>query len=330
MAVSGTVSTTTFNTRKVIDTAFRMCRVMAQNITSEMQDYARDALYLRLSALANPKPPSWCIERIILPLYANQPIVTLPVGTVEVLNVNYRTLQELTGTTVSSSTTYTVDFTNDDSDSAQVTTVGMKWSGASVTVTFQTSPDNATWTTVGTQTTAAVAGEWTWTDIEAPAAATYFRITSTDPMLTSEVYLGSLPSEIPLGPLNRDTYSAQSNKVFVGRPSTFWFQRAMPLPQLNLWPAPNDAAELGQLVIFRHIHVMDIGTLVQSLNVPQRWLDAITLDLAARVALETPSVDPNLIALLDAKAQAALRDAWDGDNDGSPTFYAPRIGCYTR
>lgn len=330
MAVSGTVSTTTFNTRKVIDTAFRMCRVMAQNITSEMQEYARDALYMRLSALANPKPPSWCIEKIILPMYANQPVVTLPVGTVEVLNVNYRSLQELIGSTVSLATSYTVDFTNADVDSAQVTSVGVKWTGTAVALTFQTSDDGTTWTTVGTQTTAAVTGEWTWTDIEAPAAKTYFRITSVDPMLTSDVFLGNSPSEIPLGPLNRDTYSAQSNKVFAGRPSTYWFQRSLPLAKLNLWPAPNTAAEQAQMVIWRHIHIMDVGTLVQSLNVPQRWIDAITLDLAARLALETPSVDPSLIPALGALAQASMREAWDADNDGSPTFYQPMIGCYTK
>lgn len=330
MAVSGTVSTTTFNTRKVIDTAFRMCRLMAQNITSEMQEYARDALYMQLSSMANPKPPSWCIEKIILPMYANQPVITLPIGTVEVLNVNYRTLQELTGVTVSTSTAYTVDFTNDNNELAQVSTVGIKWTGAAVALTFQTSPDNVTWTTVGTQTTTAAAGEWTWTDIEAPAGTTFFRITSVAPMLTSDVYLGTMPSEIPLGSLNRDTYAAQSNKVFAGRPSTFWFQRSLPLPKLNLWPAPNDASEACQMVIFRHVHVMDVGTLAQSLSVPQRWLDAITLNLAARLALTTPSVDAGLIPALDLKAQAAMQAAWDGDNDGSPTFFQPRIGCYTQ
>jgi len=326
MAVSGTVSTTTFNTRKVIDTAFRMCRLMAQSITSEMQDYARDALYLRLSDLANPKPPSWCIEKIILPMYENQPIITLPIGTVEVLNVNYRNLQEVSGTTTSSSTDYTVYF-----DSAtQVATVGVLWSGTSVSLTFQVSSDLVTWTTVGTQETSVSAGEWTWTDISAPMAYPYFRITSTDPQLITQVYLGNMPQEIPLGPLNRDTYSAQSNKIFAGRPATYWFQRTMPLPVLNLWPAPNPAATVAQLVIWRHVHIMDVGTLAQSINVPQRWLDAITLDLAARLALETPAVDAQVLPMLEAKAQAALREAWDGDNDGSPTFYQPRIGCYTK
>ena len=38
MAMSGTISTTKFNTNAVIDHAFRRCRVSAQRITAEMQD----------------------------------------------------------------------------------------------------------------------------------------------------------------------------------------------------------------------------------------------------------------------------------------------------
>lgn len=97
MAFSGNVSLATFNALKVVDTAFRRCRLPAQQITAEMVSYALESLYLQLSELANIKTPSWCIEKIILPMYENQPIVELPLGTVSVLNANYRSLQEVTG-----------------------------------------------------------------------------------------------------------------------------------------------------------------------------------------------------------------------------------------
>lgn len=88
MAFSGTISTTTFNTNKVVDHAFRRCRISAQRVTAEMQDIALDLLYLSLSEMASVKTPSWCIEKLILPFYVGQPIVTLPLGTEEVLNAN--------------------------------------------------------------------------------------------------------------------------------------------------------------------------------------------------------------------------------------------------
>ncbi len=326
MATSGTISTTTFNTLKVVDQAFRRCRLNAEQISSEMQDYAKDVLYLQLSELANGKTPSWCIQKQIYPFYEGQPDITLDVGTVEVLNANYRTLQEVTGSTTTTSTSYTVDFTTD----TVVNTVGVKWSAAAVTITLQVSSDGSSWTTVGTQTTAAASGAWTWTDISGAVAYRYFRFTAGSAISYSEVFLGNTPSEIPMGSLNRDTYVAQSNKVFTGRPTTYWFQRDRSQPVFHTWPAPNSDAEHAQLIIWRHRHIMDVGTLQQEIEVPQRWLEAIIAGLAARVAAETPTVDINLISTLEQKYTVALQKAWDGDNDGSPTFFQPRIGVYTR
>lgn len=330
MSTSGTFSSTTFNTLRVIDTAFRRCRLPAQAITPEMQEYAKDALYLLLSDLANPRPPSWCIEKQIYPLYQGQPVVTLDIGTVEVLNANLRTMQELTGATVSLPNSYTVDFTGTDDGVGTVNSVGIKWSGTAVPITFETSVDGLTWATVGSQTTAASAGLWTWTDITPALAKQQFRITSVDPMLMTEVYLGTMPQEIPMGLLNRDSFVAQSNHAFQGRPLTYWFQRNIAQPQLNLWPVPNLAAEHQQLIVWRHRHIMDVGTLQQSLDIPQRWFEAICAGLASKVAAETPAVDINLIPKLEQTAAMALQKAWEGDSDGSPTQINPGIGCYTR
>jgi len=295
-----------------------------------MQSYALESLYLFLSELANIKTPSWCIERQIYPFYEGQPIVTLDIGTVEVLNANLRTLQEVTGTTVSLPTSYTVDFADNEGSQATINTVGIKWLGTAVSLTFQTSLDGLTWTTVGTQTTSASAGEWTWTDIVPATPRQFFRITSASTLLMTEVYLGTLPQEIPMGLLNRDTYVAQSNKVFEGRPLTYWFQRDLVRPVMNLWPSPNLAAEHQQLIVWRHRQIMDTQNLQQDVEIPQRWLEAIVNGLAARMAAETAIVDINLIPVLEQKASMSVQRAWDGDNDGSPTYINPGIGCYTK
>lgn len=333
MAVSGTISATTFNTLKVVDHAFRRCRLNAQAITSEMHDYAKDALYLFLSELASVKTPSWCVEKQIYPFYQGQPTVTLDKGTVEVLNANLRVMQELdpgAANTVITPTSYTVDFATLDGNTGTVNTVGVKWAGTSVSLTFETSDDNLTWTTVGTQSTSASAGVWTWTDVVPALSRRYFRISSTAPMLMSEVYLGTLPQEIPMGVLNRDTYVAQSNKVFQGLPLTYWYQRDRINPVMNLWPAPNVEAEHCQLIVWRHRHIMDVGTLAQEIEVPQRWMEAIISGLAARVALETPAVELQLIPMLENKAAVSLSAALAGDNSGAPTFFQPYIAPYTR
>lgn len=333
MAYSGSISGTAFNALKVVDHAFRRCRLPAQSIGSEMQSYALESLYLMLSDMANPRPPSWCIEKQLYPFYEGQYRVTLDIGTVSVLNANLRTMQELEpgldNTTVTS-TLYKVDFDSLDGSEGTVNTVGVKWAAAAVPLTFQVSDDDITWTTVGTQNKTASAGEWTWVDIVPATAHRYFRFTTTSPYLAEEVYLGTLPQEIPMGVLNKDTYVAQSNKVFTGRPLTYWFQRDLPQPVMNLWPAPNLAAEHQVLVVWRQRHIMDTENLRQDVEVPQRWLEAIVNGLAARVAAETPQVDAALMPLLEQRAAMSLQRAWDGDNDGSPTFINPGISAYTR
>lgn len=327
MAFSGTISTTTFNTNRVVDHAFRRCKITAQRVTAEMQDIALDLLYLALSEMASVKTPSWCIEKLVLPFYEGQPNVTLPLGTEEVLNANYRYLQQVTGSNTTTSTTYQVNF----SSATAVYSVGIKWSAAAVPLSFSVSTDGITWTVVGTQTTTAASGEITWTDITPAIAYQYFKITATSGTLSyTSVFLGNTPQEIPFGVLNRDSYVAQSNQIFEGRPTTFWFQRDINQPILHLWPAPNLASEQAQLVVWRHRQIMDVGTLQQELEIPQRWYNAIVDKLASLLAFEIDIVDVNLIPLLAAKSDASMMVAWQGDNDGSPTTIQPMIGYYTK
>ena len=335
MAYSGNVGVKTFNALKVVDHAFRRCRLPAQAITSEMQDYALDSLTFMLDELANIRTPAWCIEQQILPLYENNQIVTLPKGTIDVLNLNLNVLQELSGTVTATNTSYLVNFTTP----TIVNFIGIKWSAAAIPVTFQTSSDNVTWVTVGTSTSqdlstnaTAVAGNITWTQINGALARQYFRIISTDGASTisyTTITLGNMPQAIPLGVLNRDNYVNQSNLVFAGRPSSFYYQRDIPQPVVNLWPAPNAASEKYQLVLWRHRQIMDTDNLQQQIEIPNRWLEAIINGLAARVCAETVSADASLIPTLEAKAAMSVQRAWDGDNDGSPIQINPGIGVYT-
>ena len=325
MAYSGSIGNTTFNALKVIDHAYRRCRLPAQAITSEMQNYALDSLFMLLSDLANVRTPSWCIQKLILPMYENQPIIPLPAGTIDVLNLNYRQIQPVTGAYVATSTSYTVNFTT----STVVDTVGIKWSGASVPLTFQTSVDGTNWITVGSADDTSSAGEINWTDISGAIAYQYFRVTSTATISYSAITLGNLPQEIPLGLLNRDGYVNQSNKYFPGRPSNYWYQRDLPNPVVNLWPAPFLSAENAQLILWRHRDIMDTQNLQQQVEIPTRWYDAIVNKLAYKVARETPAVDMTLFPVLQQDSVMSEQRAWDGDNDGSPTYIQPSIGVYT-
>jgi hypothetical protein len=328
MAYSNTVSQTVFDTRRVIDNAARRCKLTAQQISAEHIDIANDQLFLLLSDLSNRGIQLWCIEKQIYPLYNGLGDLILDTGTLDVLNSNLRTLQQVTGTNVDTSTTRTVTFTTE----TFVTTVGIYWTAAAVPVALERSDDGVTWTTVQTETPSATAGQWTWFDLESSVATQYFRVRATTGTLSfSQIYLANTPTEIPLARLNRDDYTSLPNKTFQSnRPLQFWFDRQVQQPVMHLWPVPNEEAEVYQIVVWRQRYIMDVGSMTQEIEVPQRWYEAIVAMLAARLALEYIEVDPSMISVLDAKAKESLYCAQQEERDNSPMIILPNIAMYTR
>jgi len=328
MAYSNTVSQTVFNTRKAIENAIRRCKMPAESITAEYVDIANDQLYLLLSDLANMGAPLWCIEKQILPLYDGEGYITLDTKIVDILNSNLRQLQSVTGTNTTTSTTRTIAFSGD----TFVTTVGVRWTAASVPIALERSVDNIVWTTIQTETPVAISGEWTWYDLDSSIATLYFRVRATSGTLNfSEIYTGNTPTEIPLARMNRDDYTNLPNKSFQSnRPLQFWYDRLIPNPVMRLWPVPNSGAITSQIVLWVQRYIMDVGTMTQEIEVPQRWYEAIVAMLAAKMALEIMEVDAGLISLLDAKAERALYVAQAEERDNSPMMMAPNIAVYTR
>jgi hypothetical protein len=328
MAYSNTVSQTVFNTRKVIENAIRRCKLPAESITAEYVDIANDQLYLLLSDLANMGAPLWCIEKQIIPLYDGVGDVVLDTKVVDILNSNFRQLQTVSGTNTTTSTTHTIAFGGD----TFVTTVGIKWLAASVPIALERSPDNIVWETIQTENPVAISGEWTWFDLESSIATPYFRVRATTGTLTfEEIYTGNTPTEIPLARMNRDDYTNLPNKYFQSNRSLqYWYDRVIPNPVMHLWPVPNSGADYSQLVIWIQRYIMDVGTMTQELEVPQRWYEAIVSMLAAKMAMEIVEVDVGMIGMLDAKAQQALYTAQAEERDNSPMMIAPNIAMYTR
>lgn len=330
MAVSGTVSMTVFNTRKVIDHAYRRCRIPPEGISSEQIDFALDTLYLVLSMLANRGLQLWCIERYLMPLYEAQGLITMPNGIVDILNTNLRTIEVVNENTTdtTTSTTYTTIFPAQ----TQVTVIGIEWSGASTSYALETSNNGTTWTTLSTQDNPnATAGMVTWVDVQGSLATTYFRVRATTGVLNqTQVILANTPNEIPMARLNRDDYVNLPNKTFEGRPLQFWCDRQLNNPVLYLWPVPSAQFVTAQVVVWVKRYIMDVGTMTQEIEVPQRWYDSIVYVLAARLAEETPTVDPQMIAILDQKAQRALLESENEERDNSPIYLTPNIAVYTR
>lgn len=328
MAFSGTISQTTFNTRRVIDSAMRRCKIVAQTITSEHLDIAKDQLYLFLSDLANQGVPLWAITKTLYPVYEGVNQIVTYEGTVDILNCNFRTLAELTGTNTDTSTSRKVAF----SSATAVASAGILWSAAAVPIALQRSDDGTTWTTIQSEDPTAAAGEWTWFDLGSVVEALYFRVLALSGTLSfDQIYLGNAPYEVQISRMNRDDYINLPNKIYQSnRVLNYWLDRQALSPVLNIWPAPNAQATTAQVVVWAHRHIMDVGTLAQELEVPQRWYEAVVAGLASKLAVEVAEVDPQMIPILDSRAADALYKAQAEERDNSPFNLMPAIGAYTR
>lgn len=327
MAFSGTISQTVFNTRKVIDRAFGRCKMPAATISSENIAIANDALYLLISSWANLNVPLWCIQRRVYPLYDGVGGLVLDVGTVDVLSANLRQISPATGTEFVTPDTYTVDFIGQ----VQIAVVGIKWAGPSTPLIFERSDDSINWTVVDTVDPGAVAGEWTWFDIEQIVGAVFFRISTAGPDLEYErIVLGTNPSEIPIARINMDVWADMPNKTSKGRPVQYWLDRQVRQPIMNLWSVPDASFETWQVVLQVHRHIMDVGTMQQEVEVPQRWYDALVAGLALRLANEIAEVDVAHVPRLEAAANKALYDAAQEERDDSPIQMMPNFSAYTR
>lgn len=327
MAYSGTIAGTAFNTDKVLRSAVRRCKVPAAQITSETWSIAQDQLFLFCNEITNQGVPLWAIQRQLYPLYEGVGALVMDAGTVDTLNSFFRTTSTLSGTDTDSSTIHKVTF-----DSAtEVSTVGVFWSASAAPIALERSDDDVTWTTVQTETPSASAGEVSWYDLDSVVASSYFRVRATSGVLSfDQVYLGNNITRIPLARLNRDDFTNLPNPVFQSdRVLQFWFDRQTPYPIMRLWPLPGSGALTAQIEVWRHRQIMDVGTLTQELEFPQRWYEAVVSGLARKLAREMIEVDPKVIPQLDMDADRAMRIAQDEERDNSPIRWAPDLSAYT-
>jgi hypothetical protein len=366
---SGTISQTVFNTEKVIASAMRRCRLNSGQITGEMLFLAQQQLYLYLSELSNAAVPLWCIDKQILPLYQGSNEVICPVGTIDVLNLNTRTLQFVTGTVTSSdggnaasiqSQTTTGSYTQTVQNGSL--TVALT-SGTNLTqfgllpastgnwnYSLQVSPDGVNFTSIYTGVYQAVtAGVWQWLDVDVFTNSNAgnlmqnvlaYRLLATGgtTLSVNQFLAANQPSEITMALINRDAYISLPDKDFQGLPVQFWMDKQYYQPILHIWPAPDTLSQFRQLILTRHRHIMDVGTLPQIIEVPQRWLNAIIDKLAAAIAVETPEVEANAIKRgeppgiterLIMRGNESENKAWSRESDRSSSFFSPMINVYT-
>jgi len=352
MATSGTVGQTVIKVQQFIDHGARRAGKLAEELTSEQLISAKESLFFLLSNLANKGINYWAISKKVFGLKADQYIYSLPVGTIDVLNALYRTMNRPTGSGYGSSGTINNAFDNDIQTICQQTSTNgyiainygltnpiyagsigiLPGTSGSFHILLEYSTDGTTWNLLeDTGVTTWVDNQWLWYDIDPGQSVPYYRMRETggNTLAVREFFVGNNSREIMMARLNRDDYTNLPNKNFTAnQPYQFWFDRTIPQPTMYLWPTPSDP--FIQMTVWYSRQIQDVGSLQDELEIPQRWYEAVQMMLAHRMALELPGVATDRIGYLEKMAEKYLYEAEQEERDKSPIYWAPNISVYTR
>ena len=357
MAYSGTVGQTVISVQTLIDHGARRCGKLAEELAVEQVQSAKESLFFFLSNLANLGINYWAINKTVIGLNANQYIYSLPVGAVDAQNVLYRQMDRPVGTYTSSAggtasnaadndlTTYCQQTSTNGNIAVSFGTTNTQYIGSigfmpyiagggsgTWSYVLEYSTDGSTWMTLSTGTSVAVTDyQWVWTDVDPGQNVAFYRMRATNgtTLALRELYFGNNSRELQMSRLNRDDYTNLPNKNFTAnQPFQFWFDRTIPQPTLYLWPVPSDP--FVQMTVWYSRQIMDVGALNGQLEIPQRWYEAVLMNLSHRMSLELPGVPLDRVGYLEKMAAQYLNDAESEERDKSPIYLAPNISVYTR
>jgi len=356
MAYSGTVGQTVVSVQKFIDQGARLSGKLAEELTVEQVQAAKQALFFTLSNLINQGINYWCVSKKVYGLRMDQYEYLLPVGGNDVLNALYRRMNRPTpnagGGYFASSGVTGLAFDNNiltsDAQNAPNGHIGINYgqynevyagsigilpaTSGPFHILLEWSSDGTNWNLLkDTGTEIWVSGEWLWYDIEPGVTAQYYRMRETGggTLDVAEFYVGNNSTEVTMARLNRDDYTNLPNKNFTAnQPYQYWLNRTIPQATITLWPTPSDP--FYQMTIWYSRQIMDVGDLYGELEIPQYFFQAIQFLLAHQMSMILPGVDLARITYLEGQAEKYFQMAEAENRDKSPIYYAPNISVYTR
>lgn len=149
---------------------------------------------------------------------------------------------------------------------------------------------------------------------------------------------GPNQTDLNITRISVSTYSTIPNKLAQGRPIQVWIDRqsgqkvgselATPKhPQINVWPAPDQGTQQQPYYVFyywRLKRIYDAGNGTNVMDIPFRFLNAMTAGLAYMIAVKKPEVDPQRVMGLKAAYEEAWMLASEEDREKAAVRFVPR------
>jgi len=351
MAYSNTTGQTTINVDQLISYAFRDSGKAAEEMTPELVNAGKQALFYNLQNLSNLGVNLWLLENQLYGALNAQQQIVLPKTTIDVREANwvYIVNSQASGYLPADNSQAANAFDLNLNTTATSTT-GENWLGLAYgqgqpvfyvgwnsngtqtyNLAYEVSNDGVTWTTIQQfPTTTLTDRQWVYFNISTTPNYVYYRLRETVATTFSvrQIVFSTSQQVIPLARLNRDDYWNLPNKQFPSvRSLQYWYDRTIE-PSMYLWPVPNNDFQMFQLLVEKQME--DVGSLTNQIYVPDRWINSVQASLSHRLAMQIPGVDQTRIQYLEGLAEKYFMQANNEERDKSPIYFQPNYSYYTR
>lgn len=327
----------------IIREAFERIGILGEFVEAQKLIAARTSINFLLLEWMNKSVNLWTLQTAYLPLVTNQGQYIFENIVGDVIQANLRTsTRQLNGTPRSNTgstydgegggiAVYAFDNNFDTACTQNVNDGNISYTyGADVyqTITFigvrtnvsgnynlvvEYSNDNINWSTLNVDWSHPYAyskGITRWADVITPVAATTYRIREIGgaTLNIQEIYFNNNILDMPISSVSRYEYYTYPNKKLQGRPTVYYLDSQIN-PIFNLWPVPSSQYNCIQYTYKKMMQ--DVGAFTNSLQIPQRFYQAMVWGLAYHMALKyNPQVAPMMQSEYEKSfALAASEDA---------------------
>lgn len=119
-------------------------------------------------------------------------------------------------------------------------------------------------------------------------------------------------------------WAQTANKNTLALPTQYWINRLQPQQVMHLWPVASNA---GTLVYWGLRSIQDTGAYGNNMDIPPRFLPALTSGLSYYLALKL-NAPMDRLSILKAEYDRQFQLASEEDRERSPFKLVPDLGCY--
>lgn len=319
--------------------AFEQCGFVSDTVSGLQIVSASRSLDLMFSEWVNKGLNLWTVEKNMASVVPGQSYYNLPPATIDIAELTLANpIRQLGGTPSASSGNAANAFDGNPATACTQTApngwiaydygignqfpiehVGVQSNQSlSYTLSIEYSFDNITWFQVLTPSLQSyIAGQIVWFVVPIAISARYWRIIETGgaTLDIQELYFSVPGQSRILSRLSRSEYMSLPNKGVIASATTYWVNRTV-TPVLILWPVPDTSYQT--MIFTRRRYIQDVGAYINQLDAPQRFLDAVTSGLAARLALKFA---PDKYEMLAGLASAAYDLSASEDRERVPVHF---------